>query len=165
MSERTNRVLFLILFALLPCLLSTPLLAQDKPADNMQIVLEKIKADKKLLVAESMQLSEMEAKAFWPLYESYQNELFVLRSRAFKLVKDYADAYDAMTNEIAKKILDDYMAIETAQLKLRKAYIPKFRKALPEVKVVRYYQIENKIQAVLNYELGGNIPLIATSQK
>jgi hypothetical protein len=135
--------------------------AQDKPADNMQIVLQKIKADKKLLVAEGMQLTEREAKAFWPLYEAYQNELFVLRTRSFKLIKDYADAYDSMSNETAKMILDEYMAIETLHLKLRKAYVPKFRKALPEIKVVRYYQIENKIQAALNYELGANIPLIS----
>jgi hypothetical protein len=138
----------------------SPTLAQDKPADNMQIVVERIRADKKLLVAENMELTGIEAKAFWPVYQQYQDELFLLRARTVKLIKDYADAYDKMTNETAKKLLDELMTIETLGPKLRQAYLPKFRKVLPEVKVVRYFQIENKIQAALMYELGANIPLV-----
>ena len=134
--------------------------AQDKPADNMQIVVEKIRADKKLLVAENMELTDAEAKAFWPVYEQYQSELFLLRARTVKLIKDYADAYDKMTNETAKKLLDELMTIETLGPKLRRAYLPKFRKVLPEVKVVRYFQIENKIQAALFYEFAAKIPLM-----
>jgi hypothetical protein len=134
--------------------------AQDKPADNMQIVLEKVRADKKLLVAENMQLTEAEAKAFWPIYNQYQDELFLLRARTAKLIKDFADTYEKMSNDTAKKLLDEYMVIESLGLKLRQTYLPKFRKVLPDVKVVRYYQIENKIQAALFYELAANIPLM-----
>ena len=138
--------------------------AQEKPADNMQVVLEKIRADKKLLVAENMQLTEAEAKAFWPVYDQYQNELFLLRSRTAKLIKDYADAYDKMTNDTAKKLLDELVSIEALGPKLRQTYLPKFRKVLPETKVVRYYQIENKINAALMYELAANIPLMKAAQ-
>ncbi|MGZ6231510.1 MAG: hypothetical protein ACXWMO_12170, partial [Syntrophales bacterium] len=133
--------------------------AQDKPADNMQIVVEKIKADKKLLVAENMQLSEAEAKAFWPVYNQYQAELFLLRTRTVQLIKDYAAAYQTMTDSTAKKLLDEFMAIETLRMQLGKAYLPKFRKVLSDVKVLRYYQIENKINAALYYELAASIPL------
>jgi hypothetical protein len=76
------------------------------------------------------------------------------------LITDYADAYETMTNNTAKKLLDEYMTIETLGPKLRQAYLPKFRKVLPEVKVARYYQIENKIQAALMYELAAKIPLV-----
>ena len=141
-----------------------PGISQEKPADNMQIVLEKIRADKKLLVAENMQLTEAEAKAFWPVYDQYQDELFLLRSRTAKLIKDYVDAYDTMNNDTAKKLLDELMTIEVLGPKLRQAYLPKFRKALPEIKVVRYYQIENKIQAALFYELASNIPLMKAAK-
>jgi hypothetical protein len=137
--------------------------AQEKPSDNMQIVLEKIRADKKLLIAENMQLTEAEAKAFWPVYDQYQDELFLLRSRTAKLIKDYAEA-DKMTNDVAKKLLDELMIIEALGPKLRQTYLPKFRKVLPEVKVVRYYQIENKINAALMYELAANIPLMKTTK-
>jgi hypothetical protein len=138
--------------------------AQEKPADNMQIVLEKVRADKKLLVAENMQLAEAEAKAFWPVYDQYQDELFLLRARTVKLIKDFADAYEKMGNDTAKKLLDEYMTIESLGPKLRQTYLPKFRKVLPEVKVVRYYQIENKINAALMYELAKNIPLAKTAK-
>jgi hypothetical protein len=138
----------------------SPAFCQDKISDNMQIVIEKVRADKKLLVAENMQLTEKEAKAFWPVYKQYQDELFLLRSRAANLIKSYSDAYGVMTNEKAKKLMDEFMAVEASGLKLRQAYVPKFRKVLPEVKVARYYQIENKIQAALMYELASQIPLM-----
>ena len=108
-----------------------PGISQEKPADNMQVVIEKIRADKKLLVAENMQLTEAEAKAFWPVYNQYQDELFLLRTRTAKLIKDYTDAYDKMTNYTAKKLLDELMIIEALGPKLRQAYLPKFRKVLP----------------------------------
>lgn len=156
---RANRVLIVvgILGAIL--MAGAPAIAQEKPADNMEIVLEKIRADKKLLVAENLQLTEAEAKGFWPVYGRYQDELFLLRARLVKLIKDYTEAYDQMTNDTAKKLLDEYMTIEALGLKLRQAYLPKFRAVLPEVKVVRYYQMENKIHAALAYEIGAKIPL------
>jgi len=137
-----------------------PATAQDEPADNMEIVLEKIRADKKLFIAENMELTEAEANGFWPVYEQYQDELFLLRARVEELIKDYAEAYEKMTNDRARDLLDENMTIETLALKLRQAYLPKFREVLPEVKVVRYYQIEDKINAVLIYELARNIPLM-----
>ena len=141
-----------------------PGIGQEKPADNMQIVLEKVRADKKLLVSENMQLTEAEAKAFWPVYDQYQDELFLLRTRTAKLIKDYVDAYEKMTDDTARKLLDEFMSVEAMGPKLRQAYLPKFRKVLPETKVVRYYQIENKIQAALFYEIASNIPLIKGAQ-
>ena len=105
----------------------------------MQVVLEKIRADKKLLVAENMQLTEAEAKAFWPVFGRYQDELFLLRGRTAKLISDYVEASNRVDNDTAKKLLDEYMTIEALGVKLRQAYLPKFRSVLPEVKVMRYY--------------------------
>jgi hypothetical protein len=134
--------------------------AQDKLSDNMQILGEKIKADKKLIVAENMQLSEAEAKKFWPIYDQYQNEIFILRMRSLDLIGSYAGSYDSMTNANAKKLLDEYLTIEKLRQKVRETYLPKFRKVLPEIKVARFYQIENKINALVNYELAKQIPLL-----
>lgn len=157
---KAKRTVMIAVLGLIMSMGAMPAASQEKPSDNMQVVVEKIRADKKLLVAENMQLTEAEAKAFWPVYKQYQDELFLLRTRTAKLIKDYADAYEAMTNTTAKKLLNEYVAIESLGPKLRQAYLPKFRKALPEVKVVRYYQIENKIQAALVYELAAKIPLL-----
>lgn len=138
--------------------------AQDKSSANMQILNEKLKADKKLLVAQNMQLTEAEAGKFWPVYEQYQDELFILRMRSLKLIKTYTEKYESMTNEVAKNLLDEYLAIEGLRQKVKEAYLPKFRKVLPQIKVARYYQIENKISAVVNYELATQIPLLKTNQ-
>jgi hypothetical protein len=164
MKKSVKTTFFLALVAAITMWIVSPAVAQDKPADNMQILRDKIRADKKLLVAANMELTESEANAFWPVYEAYQKELFLLRTRTVKLIKDYADAYEAMSNDKAKTLLDELMKIDSLGLKLRQTYLPKFREALPEVKVVRYYQIENKINAALNYELATNIPLMKAAQ-
>jgi hypothetical protein len=130
----------------------------------MQFVVEKLRADKRLLIAENMQLTEAEAEAFWPVYDQYQQELFLLRARTMKLINDYAGAYKKMTNETAMTLIDEYMALETLGLILRQNYLPMFRGVLPAVKVFRYYQMENKINAVLMYELAANIPLIKSAR-
>ena len=164
-TRSVKKALVVILGSTIALVLACPLcIAQDKPADNMDILRAKIQADKKLLIAENMQLTEAEAKFFWPVYEDYQNELFLLQSRSIKLINDFAEAYEKMTDKDAKKLLDEYMTIEGLRLKLRQSYLPKFRKVLPEKKVARYYQLENKIQAVLTYELAKNIPLVEVSK-
>jgi len=157
-------VLIALFMAGLTVLGVAPLWAQDKQTDDMQIVREKVRADKKLFVAANMELTESEAKAFWPVYEKYQDELFLLRARTVRLIKDYADSYKTMSNAKAKKLLDEFMVIQALGPKLRQAYLPKFRKVLPEIKVVRYYQLENKINAVLNYEIAARIPLIKSPE-
>lgn len=163
MTKKFKVVLNVLLLAAI-VMAAAPVPAQENASDNMQIVLEKLRADKKLLVAENMQLTEAEAKSFWPVYERYQDELFLLRARTLKMLGDYEASYEKITNDIARKLLDEYMNIETLRLKLHQAYLPKFRKVLPDTKVARYYQVENKIQAALMYELARTIPLANTDR-
>ena len=139
-----------------------PALGQDTPTDNMRFVVEKIRADKKLFISENMEFTEAEGKAFWSVYEEYQDELFLLRARVAKLINDYKNAYEKMSSETAKVLLDEYMTIESLDLKLRQTYLPRFREVLSDIKVLRYFQIENKINAALVYELAAKIPLIQT---
>jgi len=142
----------------------SPAASQDNTADNFLILKQKIFAEKKLLVAENMQLTEAEAAGFWPIYDEYQNELFRLRVRSLKLISDYSEQYELMTDEVAKKLLDEYLTIERLRQTLEESYIPKFRQVLSDIKVARYFQIESKIGAADNYNLSKQIPLIRTSQ-
>ena len=135
-------------------------MAQEKPADNMDIVREKIQSDKKLFIAENMNLTESEAKAFWPVYENYQKDLSKLVDKAVKLIENYAANYESMTEEAAKELIDGYLAIEGERVTFMKSFLPKFRKVLPEKKVARYYQLENKIDSVVNFGLAKQIPLV-----
>ncbi len=152
--------LLAIAFAVALTFSVVPALSQDKPADTMQLVREKLRADKKLLIAENLQLMESEAKLFWPVYEDYQKKLGKLGDRLLKLIEDYAANYESMSDSVAKNLVDDYLATEKERLDLMQSYLPKFREVLPEKKVARYYQIENKINAAVNYELAERIPLI-----
>jgi hypothetical protein len=139
-----------------------PAMTQDKPADNMQILREKVKADKKLLVATNMQLTESEAKGFWPVYEEYQKDLAKINQRIAKMIENYAADYrtNTLTDEKAKKLIDELVAIEQAEAGLKASYVPKLSKVLPQKKVARYLQIENKIRAVVKYELAEGVPLV-----
>jgi hypothetical protein len=150
----------LLLATMVAVLVATPALAQDQPADNMQILLDKLRADKKLVVAEAMGLTESEAKGFWPVYDGYQKDLGGLGDRTIALIKDYAANYQSMSDQAAKRLVDDYLAIEQDRVKLLQSYLPRFRKVLPERKVARYYQIENKIRAAVNWTLASEIPLV-----
>jgi hypothetical protein len=136
--------------------------AQEKPADNMQILRDKIKADKKLLVAANMELSESEAKNFWPIYDQYQKDLQKINLRILSLLESYADDFrrKSLTDEKAKKLINEAVAIEQAEAALKSAYAPKLSKALPVTKVVRYLQVENKIRAVVKYDLASGVPLV-----
>lgn len=137
-------------------------LAQDKPADNMQILRDKIKADKKLLVAENMELTEREANGFWPIYEQYQKDLQKINQRIVGLLEGYAKDYrnKLLTDDKAKKLIDEALAIEQAEADLKSAYVPKLGKVLPARKIARYLQIENKIRAVVKYDLASGVPLV-----
>jgi len=141
-------------------LLALPAAAQT--AADMQILAEKVKADKKLVVAANMQLTEDEAKTFWPVYEAYQKDLAAINKRLFGAIKNYADAYNKgpVSDEAAKKLLNQAIAVEEAELKLKRSYVPKLEKVLPGMKVARYVQIENKIRALVKYELAAQIPLV-----
>jgi hypothetical protein len=150
----------MILLGLGVLALTVPAFTQSNQADNMQIVREKLRADKKLLVAQTMQLTDPESQSFWPVYESFQKELTALNDRVLKLIQNYAQNYASMTNEVARTLTDEYMAADAERLKIRQSYLPRFRKVLSEIKVARYYQLETKIQALINYDLATGIPLI-----
>ena len=133
--------------------------AQEKKAD-MQVVIEKLQADKKLLMADTMELTETEAKVFWPVYDNYQKQLKNLFDRLIKVVEKYAENYKTISDEDLKGLLDEYLAIERENLTLMESYLPKFRKILSEKKVFLYYQLENKIEAGMNTFLAEQIPLL-----
>lgn len=166
MNARTSKGMWalFIVTVLMTAVMAFPgsALTQDKPSDNMQILREKVKADKKLVVATNMELTESEAKGFWPVYEDYQKDLTAINQRIVKLVESYAADYraNALTDEKAKKLVDELVAIEKAEAGLKASYVPKLSKVLPQKKVARYLQIENKIRAVVKYGLAEGVPLV-----
>lgn len=128
---------------------------------NAQILIDKVKADKKLLVAANLNLTEAEAKAFWPVYDGYQRELNGLNEQMGKLIQTYAEAYNSrsLTDDSAKKLLEQQLSLEEAEVRARKACAAKVNKVLPGIKAARYMQVENKIRAAIRYQAADVIPL------
>jgi hypothetical protein len=135
-------------------------LAQDKPSDNMDVLREKLRADKKAVVAEVLELTEGEAKGFWPVYNAYQSDMVAHYDRLLKLIDTYAKSYDSMSDATATSILKQYLGLERDHVALLTSYLPRFQKVLSPKKVAKLYQVENKARALVNYELARGIPLV-----
>ena len=139
-----------------------PAWTQGMSPSNMAILREKIKADKKLFVAVNMSLTESEAKGFWPVYAEYQKDLEKINKRILGLLTSYEADYrkKTLTNEGAKRLIDEFVSIEQAEAKLKGLYVPKLYMVLSAKKVARYLQVENKIRAIVKYDLAGGVPLV-----
>jgi hypothetical protein len=160
-KEISMRFMKASLLALAACVLVVPCIAQAQTATDMEILRQKLKADKKLVVAQAMQLSDAEAAGFWPVYDAYQNDLGQLNARLVQLIKSYAEAYrtDTLTDDKAQALTDEALKIEQAEVDMKRAYLPKLSAVVSPVKAARYLQVENKIRAVLKFDLATEIPL------
>ena len=159
MMRRRTRGL-IVLGSLLACLTASVAAAQDKPANNMEILREKARADKKVIVAGVLDLTEGEAKSFWPVYNAYQSDMVAHYDRLLKLIESYAQSYETMTDAKATSLLKDYLGLERDHVAILTSYLPRFQKVLPPRKVAKLYQVENKARALVNYELARGIPLV-----
>lgn len=128
------------------------------PTDE-QLTREAIQAQRKAIVANAMELTTEEAKGFWPVYDGYWEEENKLIGRTVNLITFYADNWGSVTDEKADAMLKEWFSIEQAELNLKKKYLGKFKRVLPEKKVMRYFQVENKLDAIINLELARGIPL------
>jgi hypothetical protein len=169
-AAREGGMMFRLRWLLMAFLVALPARAQqsstpsgDKPADNMDIVLAKVQADKKLLVSDNMNLTESEAKGFWPIYESYQKDLQAINQRLGATVSAFADAYNKGGNvpdATASKLTDEYLQIEQDEVNLKKSYAKKLAGVISAGKIARYLQIETKIRSAIKFDMAKNIPLI-----
>jgi DNA repair photolyase len=162
MKRSIKATFFLTLAAAITIALVSPVLSQEKVSDNMQILRDKIKADKKLLVAENLNLTESEAKGFWPIYEEYQKDLAAINQRIARLIESYAKDYEKNTlnDEKARKLTAEFVAIQKKDGGLQASYVRKLDKVLPPKKVAMYLQIESKIRAAVKYGLAANVPVV-----
>jgi hypothetical protein len=157
-----SRILLIVLF-----LAAGPAPAQQGSAELLsQAEIERTRTEKKAWVALNMDLKPDEAEAFWPLYESYQKELSQLNLRLVRLIESYGGHYrnNTLTDDIARKLTEDWLAVDEADLKLRRAYFTRLAKVLPARKAARYLQLESRIHTQVRYELAGNLPLVGDTR-
>ena len=148
--------------------LSALLFAQDGKKEEsdydltaeIELLKTDLKAQKIALFSNGMELSKAEGEKFWPVFNEYQNEAGKLVDSKVKLLKEYADNYEKMSAKMAKRLLKEAMDIDKSALKMQEKYIAKLSKVLPEVKVVRFYQLDNRIKMLINLQISSVIPLI-----
>jgi len=119
-----------------------------------------MQTERKILIMNEMTLTAEESEKFWPLYDEYRAEMKKIGNLRVKVITDYAASYEQMTDATARQLLDESFKFEEQALKLEKKYMKKFRKILPDIKVTRYFQLENKLDAIVNFDLASQIPLM-----
>jgi len=140
--------------------LGTTLSAQTLD-DYMEVQRGVLKTEKKAVVAEAMQFTDAESTVFWPLYNEYNEKMYVSNTKLYNLIKEYAKNFEtSMTDEKAVEIWTNVMKVKTELAKLERSYFKKFQGILSGKKAARYMQLENKIRTLINAELALEIPLM-----
>ncbi|MGH7303817.1 MAG: hypothetical protein ACRELZ_11030, partial [Candidatus Rokuibacteriota bacterium] len=111
------------------------------------------------IVTSVMDLTPKEAEAFWPLYREYRLEMAKVGDRVSKLLIQYSEQYDTLTDEQAHKIMNEWIGVEKAKTGVKSKYVSRFQKILPARKVMRFFQADNKLDAVINAQLASIVPL------
>jgi hypothetical protein len=163
MSYKTVR--YLAAFAAL--LMTTAALGQSEGAslaDNPELAQarEVLQAGRELIIREDLRMTEEEAGGFWPAYQDYVAALSVVRDRKAKLVTGFMQAYrdGEFSEEYAEWLIAENFEIKKDWLQVQQDFVQKFRKALPAVKVARFYQLENKMDAEVDAQLALAVPLV-----
>ena len=135
------------------------------PVSEDQFVAEArnlLQAGRKEIIAEELRLDESEAEAFWSVYEDYHADMMVVGDRYVEMIGRYLARYEAaeLDDEYAKELLDDWLDYRSDKLKVQKQYVRKFSRVLSMRKVVRFYQLENKMDAEIDAELAVVVPLM-----
>ncbi len=154
-----NSVLkFIVLAAML---LNSALAFAQNDTDSLKEFIEDVKADKKALILANMDLTETQKEQFIPIYDAYQAELKKLNERIASLISNYAFVYNSgkITEDAALQLLEELFSIENREAEIKGEYSKKLLAVISAVKVAKYMQMENKIRAIIKYELASQIPL------
>ena len=121
--------------------------------------------DRRALVTRYLELNESEAASFWPVYEAYQEEVEDFRRRRMNMVLDFLQNRGSHGRAESIALMREWLAMKQDWVRLEREWVGEFLSVLPARKALRYYQIENKIDALINAELAAIVPLAATEDE
>lgn len=142
-------------------MLTTNVDAQQTFRDSLEQAQTLIRSGVRQILLDELLLTEEESEAFWPLYDEYGAELAKVSESYVSVMSEFVDRYQAgeLDDESADRLLDDSLEIQMGVMEVRRDYVPRFREILSGVKVVRFYQLENKVRAEVDAALALAIPL------
>jgi len=157
-----NLMVSTLIFGLMPIPYASSQGSYDKHKEEIELTASIINLERKDIIEQNMGLSSDQEQRFWSLYNEYRLSMNEVGKRKTKLITDYADRVNTgnLSDAEALRLLKEYHSIERAKLTRREEYIPKFQEVIPPKKVALFFQIENKIDAALNFELAKVIPLV-----
>lgn len=131
---------------------------------DIELLRQDIRSKKKQMVAANLKLTDEEATKFWPVYDQYTADLVKVNNEKYALIKEYADTWGTMTDAQALSLTNRALAVEKNVADLRIRYVPIFSTVVPGKKVATFYQIERRIQAVIDLQLSSQLPLVQAQQ-
>ena len=144
--------------AALACLAAAAAPAQTVK-ERLDLTREAVESQRRILVAGALPMTDAEADAFWPLYDAYEKERRPLDERANKLVADFVAAAASLSDAQAKGMVEEALKVDEGHLRARRAFLDRAGKVIPARKLVRLYQIENKLDSVVRADVARQIPL------
>lgn len=128
--------------------------------DDIKLIRQDIQTAKDDIIKDTMQFSDAEATAFWPVYKEYAGEQRAISEKRFGVIVNYAKNIDTLTNADASGLTEKLFQVEDDAQSLRKKYFPKFETALGARRAAKFYQVDNRLTMILNVQLASEIPLI-----
>jgi len=142
----------------------TPAVPPEPDPGNLRAFLElarsDIKTQKAFILAQNMEFTEAEAVDFWPLYEQYDEDLDKIYDQRFALIRKYLAVYDTLTDGQARQLADESFSLEEQRTALKREYFKEFAGVITARKAVRFFQIENQVNAVIDLRIAASLPLI-----
>jgi Spy/CpxP family protein refolding chaperone len=160
----------LSIFALSQTPASPSVSAAGTPSNNIsdkdiEMLRADLRAQRKQIMAQNMTLTADEATKFWPIYEQYRLAAIKANDERWAVIKDYAANYNTMTDAQAQDYLKRANAVDEQLLALRMRYVPEFEKVISAKKTALCYQIDRRIDLLINLQLSSVIPMVDTSSK
>ena len=154
-----KKLLFCMLVFMTLVSLSGVSYSQSGLNDETDLTRKVIQAERRLAIFRVMSFSETEKADFWPLYDEYIVKMEKTSDRMVDLIRKFSKVYQTLSDEQALEMLNELLSIESERLNIKSEYVKKFQKLLPGVKVTRFFQAENKLDAQRDLNLATNIPL------
>ncbi|MBV8551568.1 MAG: hypothetical protein JOY54_09725 [Acidobacteriaceae bacterium] len=130
------------------------------PIDQqIQMLRKDLRSQRKQIIAANMNLTAEEAEKFWPVYDQYVNDLVKNNNAKYELIKEYAQA-DTMTEQQADGLAKRWLTVDETVIQLRLKYLPSFRAVLSAKQTARFYQLDRRVQMMIDLQLASSIPLI-----
>jgi hypothetical protein len=133
--------------------------------EDIAMLRSDLRAKRKQITAENMTLTSDEATKFWPIYDAYRQEAKLAADKRWALIKEYAANYNNMTDAQAADYMSRSTAIEQAAIALRQKYVPVFEKVVSPKKTALWFQIDRRVDLLINLQLSSTIPMVDTSKQ